>query len=346
MKINILYDFSTNHGGGSRFLAALKHNLEDRGRYASTPAQADAIIFNSYHCLLDVVRLKLRHPGKLFIHRLGPFFYLHRSPSWRIIDRLTISTANLIADAIVWQSRWSLRQATKFNFDRRKMHDIIGNAPDSRYFNHPVKPPFDLPQPIKLIACSWSTNPNKGFALYHYLDNHLNFSKYNMSFIGRTPQNFKNIKQLGILSTPQVATALRQHHIFISGVTNDAYSNTLAEAAACGLPIVAPSSGANEEIIGRGGELFINHSAAVDKIEKVANHYRHYQSNVSPPDIDHITKKYLHIIVRAARHKTHISRFRLAIFYIWLIMVSLSLNLLTKLGFNFPPGLPSSCHES
>ena len=69
---------------------------------------------------------------------------------------------------------------------------------------------------INLIATSWSPNIRKGFNIYQYLDQHLNFSRYFMTFAGNSPLTFKNIEHVKPTSSTKLANLLRQHDIYLT----------------------------------------------------------------------------------------------------------------------------------
>lgn len=298
-KIHILYNFQKGPwGGGNQFLKALKKEFEGRGVYKKKAELADVILFNSYQNLNETVKLKIKYPDKYFIHRLGPIFHLHRGRVWKIIDKLVIRVSNKIANAIIFQSRWSFNKSIKLGFDKSKTHYIINNVPDEEIFNKNSKVKLDKNKKIKLIVSSWSANQNKGFNIYKYLDENLDFSKYEMTFVGNSPIKFKNIKHTKPISSKKLAKELKKHDIFISGVKNDACSNSILEALACGLPVIVLNSGGNAEIIKRGGELFNKKEDTIEKIELMVKNYFNYQNSIELKSVKQIVNEYLEAIPR------------------------------------------------
>jgi len=93
---------------------------------------------------------------------------------------------------------------------------------------------------VKLIASSWSNNWRKGFDIYRFLDENLDFSKYEMTFVGNSPVKFKNIKQIPPVESRDLAELLRTHHIYITASQNDPCSNSLIEALSCVICIIIP----------------------------------------------------------------------------------------------------------
>lgn len=293
MRIWILFDIKDKPwGGGNQFLRALRDEFRARGLYAENAAESDVILFNSYQNLIEAIKFKIKYPQKIFIHRLGPIFSLHRGNRWKIMDKLVIRVANLIADKVIFQSAWSLERAAKMGFDVKNPHGIILNGADKAIFNSGGrKQPAIASDKVKLVATSWSSNFNKGFEIYKFLDENLDFSRYEMSFVGNSPVTFKNIKNLGVLSSDKLAEELKKYDIFISAVKDDACSNSIIEASACGLPIVALNSGGNREIVKTGGELFADIGDIIQKIELIRQNYSKYVSD--DYDISKTAEKYI-----------------------------------------------------
>ena len=79
-------------------------------------------------------------------------------------------------------------------FDGKKTiaQKVIYNAVDNKIFFRGNKEKINYP--IKLIYDSWSSNIKKGFNYLKFLDENLDFAKFEMKFIGNSPFTFKNIK--------------------------------------------------------------------------------------------------------------------------------------------------------
>jgi glycosyltransferase involved in cell wall biosynthesis len=256
----------TLSGGGFRFLEALRAELTQQQVVATTPRHADAILVDSYHGLLPALAYKMHHPAVRFIFRFGPVFQLHRAWFWRFIDQLMILAANRFADLVIFQSQWSLQQAMQLGFNSSIAHTVIYNGVDPAIFYPAATKP--AASKTRLIATSWSSNANKGFSFLTYLDEHLDWSKYELTFVGNSPVEFQQIKHLPALPPAQLAEQLRAHDIYIAGMRDDACSNALLEAAATGLPIVALDSGANPELMSPTDSLFTGIADLIPAVEQ------------------------------------------------------------------------------
>ena len=289
-KIHILYEFVEGPGGGgTQFLKALRRYFREAGVYSEGPEAAEVVLFNSHHCFDKVFELKKSYRNKTFIHRVGPVFRLARGD--KALDELIHQFNELVADGTIFQSNWSQEKHLGFGMRKPEYETVILNAPDPDIFNPKHDEPFKG-RKIKLIANSWSSNIRKGFDIYRFLDENLDFNKYIMTFIGNSPIEFKNIEWIKPIPSQGVADMLKEHDIYIMASSNDACSNGLIEALSCGLPAVAINDGGNPEIVDKAGELFRDERGVIEAIDKVAQNYRHYQQQISLPTIDEVGQAY------------------------------------------------------
>jgi len=295
MKINIMFKFESGAwGGGNQFLKALKNYFIEQNIYEHDIKKANVILFNSHHKLDEIVSLKEQHPEKIFIHRVdGPIFKIRGRGLELDMELYKINS--MVANGTIFQSEWSKEE----NYKQGMMSDnntTILNSPDPKIFNKIQKASFSKNRKTKLIATSWSNNMKKGFDVYKYLDDTLDFSKYEMVFIGNSPIKFKNIKWIKPLRSEKLAKQLKQHDIFITASQNDPCSNSLIEALHCGLPAIALNDGGHGEIIRTGGELFKKEKNIPEKITKIIEYYSTYQDNINMPSMNDVGNKYIEFI--------------------------------------------------
>lgn len=299
-KINILYEFKDGpYGGGNQFLKALKSEFVKLGVYENEAEKADIIILNGHQFMskrtLKTVYL-LKKSGKILIHRIDGPMSQHRSEG-RDLDKLIYMFIDVAVEGTVFQSESSRGKNHKQGLRRNKNEIVITNAPDKTIFNKKEKSNFIKGNKIKLIATSWSSNTNKGFDTYKYLDETLDFSKFQMTFVGSSPIKFKNIRHITPVHTSKVAKLLKDNDIYITAAEKEACSNSLLEALHCGLPAVAINSGGNSETVTKGGEMFNKKEEILSKINKLINNYKSYQQNINLPSIDNLAKKYYNFCV-------------------------------------------------
>ncbi len=280
IRINVLAEFHEGPwGGGNQFLKALRDEFIRMDCYESDPEKGDVILFNSHHRLKEIVELKRKYSDKIFVHRVdGPISY--RGEKGKKIDRTIFTVNSLVADGTVFQSSWSRLESHKQGLKENNYKRVIHNASDPEIFYPVIQERKHLLGKIKLIATSWSTNLGKGFDIYHYIDENLDFNKYEMTFIGRTDERFVNIHMIEPVPSMELARRLREHDIFIFSSMQEACSNSLLEALHSGLPAVARSTSSNPEILGKAGEVFYGENDILEKIDLVANHIDDYRNKI------------------------------------------------------------------
>lgn len=307
LKVNILFPFrEASWGGGNQFLKALREEFLAMGVYEESPETADVVIFNSHHLLWRVAFLALRFPGKVFIHRVdGPISLVRGFDEG--VDRIIQIASRCFASGVIFQSEYSRVENLNRGFILPRFYRVILNSPDKRIF--PRKPSGRVGgRKIRLISTSWSKNIRKGFSVYKYLDETLDFSKYSYLFVGNAPIKFRNIKAIPPVSSPTLSKYLFNSDVYITASQKDPCSNALIEALACGLPVIALRDGGHPELVGSGGELFERQDEIPGLIEKVSSMYTTYQNNIIPYNITTSAEMYLDFALLVAREQNVVGR--------------------------------------
>jgi glycosyltransferase involved in cell wall biosynthesis len=290
MKINILYRFRDSAwGGANQFLKALRKYFISKGCYINAPEDADVVIFASYpfnsEWLYGKVWQLKRKKRIVVINRMNGPISLYRGHD-REVDDINFKFNNHIADGTIFQSEWSRQKCCDLGMLPNRYETIIGNSPDpSIFFPLENKKEKRREDKIKLIASSWSSNSNKGFDIYEFLDVNLDFSRYEMTFIGNSPISFKNIKHISPMSPEKLAIELRNHDIFISASKLETYSNSLSEALHCGLPAIARNNSSQVIAVDRGGLFFEGRADILKTIDNLAENLENHRSFISVPRI-------------------------------------------------------------
>lgn len=271
MKIFIAYPMRDGPwGGANQFLKALSIEFRARGLLASSFADADVVILNSHHWKGHMLAfMKSRFGRKKIIHRIdGPLSTVRGSIRARLLDHRIFFINRLVADATVFQSKWSLKETLSIGLRPSGKIRIFPNAPDPNIFfpNHQKK----LGSKTRVIISSWSSNPRKGFTAYEYLDQNADFSRFSVDFIGNSPVSFRNIRNLGPLNSWELAERYRKGDIFLTASSGDPASNALTEAIHCGLVPLALDDGGNAEIVGGHGFLFSNFDEMMTQLDRAA----------------------------------------------------------------------------
>lgn len=298
MMVHILYDLKDGPwGGGNQFLKALRRKFISRNIYTEEPEKADCLLINSHHFgdkgrfLNKLWKIKKNKPHVAIIHRIdGPITSVRGSDI--AIDKLIFTFNHHFVDGTIYQSEWSHQQTQRLLLDSGKSSTVIHNSTDLALFNE-ERQFVNGGGKCRLIATSWSSNWKKGFRLYQYLDDALDFSDYQMTFVGNSPIKFKNIQHIDPVSSDQLAKILKQHDVYITASEDDPCSNSLIEALSCGLPAVAKNSGGHPELVAAGGSLFAGTSDVIEKIDEVKNNITQFQNKITVQDIDEAASRYI-----------------------------------------------------
>ena len=292
MKIYILFEFKDSlSGGGSQFLKAIKNVFVSKGLYVEDIKDADIILYNSHQYVAKLLKYKFMYKNKIFVHRIdGPMRLYNTLDDKR--DLIVNITNKYIADATIFQSYWSRTENLKMGMQNNTFEAIIINAPDANIFNMKDKINFNQNRKIRLIATSWSDNPKKGFDIYKWLDEYLDFKRFEFTFVGNSSVGFKNIIDKKPMGSKELAIELKQNDIFITASQKDPCSNSLIEALHCGLPAIALDDGGHPEIIACGGEVFERKEDIFSILDKIESNYINYQNKINLPKIEQVAEDY------------------------------------------------------
>ena len=292
MFVHILFNFEDGaSGGGNNFLATLRDYFINNGQYSNSIVDADVILFNSHHNIKSVLTSKKKYPNKLFVHRIDGPIRLYNDLSDRR-DSIVNIVNKYIADGSIFQSNWSRESNLKMGILSNINEATIINSPNAKFFFKKNKVKLDSNKKVRLIATSWSSNTNKGFEIYSWLDRNLDFNKYEMIFVGNSPIKFNNICHKDPMGPLELSSELRENDIFITASKKDPCSNALIEALNCGLPAIALNDGGHPEILSQGGILFNDPSTLLNDIGNVSKNYSNYQNNISLNNIEDTACQY------------------------------------------------------
>lgn len=295
--ISFFHDFAPPPtGGGHQFLRALWREFERCGIRLENNAismTTRACLFNSFN--FNFKRLcQLRRPGCRMIHRVDGPLAVYRGFDDGT-DRKIFELNQQIADATIFQSQYSLTKHCELGFDFIKPV-VITNATDPKIFHSLGRLPFSVNRKIRLISVSWSDNLNKGAPVYQWLDDHLDWYRYEYTFVGRSPISFHNIRTLSPITSEELVKELLQHDVFITASRNDPCSNSLIEALACGLPALYLDSGGHSEIVGEAGFAFQGAEEIPTLLSRLIDVYSRRQALIRLPSIAETADKYLHVL--------------------------------------------------
>jgi glycosyltransferase involved in cell wall biosynthesis len=290
VKITILYKFrDASWGGANQFLKALRNYFRRLDCYVDDAEIADVLLFISYpfnsERFFTLVKKIKKKKNVIVVNRMNGPISLYRDRDVEV-DKINFTFNHDVADGTIYQSEWSRLQCYGLGMKPNEFETVIMNSPDPDVFYPLTKHKEISPgRKIKLIAVSWSRNPKKGFDVYKYLDENLDFNHYEMSFVGNSHVKFKNIKHIPPLHSEGLAHKLRNHDILIFASKIETCSNSLLEALHCGLPVVARNNSSQPEIVGKGGKLFEGKEDILSAIDSVASDIDYYRKSIDVSDI-------------------------------------------------------------
>ena len=286
-------------GGGHQFMRALQQRLIAQGfrveNNTITP-KTQACMFNSFnfdHRRLQ--RIKRFRPACRMIHRVDGPISVYRGFDDGT-DTHIESINKVLAQATVFQSGYSRDMSREIGLMLQEPHVIIPNSPDPSIFHREGKTPFSTNRKIRLISTSWSDNPNKGQEVYQWLDQHLDWSIFEYTFIGRIRARLGNIVHIQPTDSHTVARHLQHSDIYITASRHDPCSNSLLEALACGLPALYLNSGGHGELVQQAGLAFDAPEQIPALLEQIAREYTLFQHKISLTSLEEIARRYLDIM--------------------------------------------------
>ncbi len=298
-NIAIFHEFhKPPYGGGNQFLLALKKSFEDQGCTVSVNyigVNTKACLFNSFNFDFNKLFVYKKLFSKCrFIHRVDGPIDVYRNNDLGV-DRKVCDYNNKIADFTIFQSEYSRKKLLEVGL-AFKEGEVIVNAVNPEIFNKLGKSKFKSTGKIRIVASSWSDNPKKGAETYKWLEENLDFNKYDFSFVGRSKIQFKKAKMIEALPSEELAKVLKNSDIYLTASENDPCSNALIEALSCGLPAVFLKSGGHPELVKKGGVGFDKTEEILPALEEITNNYRKYQDNIKMSSMAEVVMKYLEVM--------------------------------------------------
>ena len=285
------------YGGGNQFMLALRGAFEKLGVSVYDNRMADDVDVHICNSAWFNTRKFLdasRRGGLRMIHRIdGPISLIRGSD--RTLDDQVFKLNAQFASATIIQSEWCYRHLLEMGFEPvRPM--IVSNSVNGEIFHARGRATFDPTRKIRLISASWSDNPRKGGPVYKWLDEHLDWDRFEYTFVGRTQEHFKNVKHVPAVPSEDLAQLLRKHDIYLTASERDPCSNSLVEALACRLPALFLNDGGHPELVGLGGLSFEKREEIPVQLERLVACYGQFQSLICIPTIEDIATTYLHVM--------------------------------------------------
>ncbi|MBK8782829.1 MAG: glycosyltransferase [Anaerolineales bacterium] len=283
-------------GGGHQFLRAFVRQVEARNLRVennSISRTTKACLFNSFN-FRETRLQRLKHGSVMYVHRVdGPVDVYRGSDGG--VDRHVYEVNQKFATKSIFQSAYSLQKHLELGMS---FHNpvVILNAADPDIFHPRGRVTLSRDRKIRLIAVSWSNNLNKGAPVYQWLDEHLDWDRFEFTFVGQSQIAFKNIRMMPPVDSYKLAALLREHDVYITASKNDPCSNSLIEALTCGLPAVYLQSGGHPEIVNQAGAGFEAAEQIPELLDQIVELYEAFQSRISNPSIQEVSEQYLKVL--------------------------------------------------
>ena len=299
VDLAVFHEFAPSPaGGGNQTLRAVMAELERRGVRVGVNTLSPstrAVLFNSFN--FDRPRLELlarRLNGARMVHRVGAVTSLYRGFDDGTDARVADMNAKL-ADATIAISHATIAMYRQIGIELVDPH-VVYNGCDSRIFNPEGRSPFSRDRKTRLISASWSDNPRKGGPTYEWLEDHLDWDRFEFTFVGNTQACFRRARHIPPVPSHDLAALLRSHDIFVTATEHDAYSNALVEALSCGLPAVYLDSGGSSEAVKDAGFGFRDREELTGLLDRLVDEYEARQAQIDLPSLDEVADGYLAVL--------------------------------------------------
>jgi glycosyltransferase involved in cell wall biosynthesis len=284
------------YGGGNQFLIALVGQLRARElsiELNRVSGGTPACLYNSFN--FDFARLRrFARAGVRMVHRVDGPIGVYRGFDDGT-DRRIVAINHRLADATVFQSRYSLEKHRELGLELRNPV-VISNAVDPTIFYPlPAHEPLDGRR-LRVIATSWSDNPRKGAELLAWLDRNLDFDEFELTFAGRTQEAFERVRVVGPLPSEPLADLLRSHDAYLAASRDDPCSNALLEGLACGLPAAFLRSGGHPELVGEAGIGFDDAEEVPRVLARLRSELARRREAIRVPVLADVTDRYLSLL--------------------------------------------------
>jgi glycosyltransferase involved in cell wall biosynthesis len=283
-------------GGGHQFLRGLVVELSRRGLIVESnriSGKTPACLFNSFNFDFRRLRRFVRDEVRM-VHRVDGPIGVYRGFDDGT-DRRILELNHALADATVFQSRYSLQKHVDLGLELRDPI-VIPNAPDPDIFRPPAeRAPLDG-RNVRLVANSWSDNPRKGADVLAWLDRNLDRQQYELTFVGRSPVPLEHARTLPPVTSVELAAILREHDVYVAASVDDPCSNSLLEALACGLPALFRRSGGHPELVGEAGLGFDAPEEIPAQLDRLVTELEARRSLIRVPALADVTDRYLEVL--------------------------------------------------
>jgi len=311
-------------GGGNQALSVLAENLRGKGVnvcFDLANSDLDLIVLTEPRELLrssaysDKHILKYLHQVNnrtIVVHRVNECD--ERKGTTGVNRRLR--NANLCADHTIFVSKW-LRDLHLSQGFICKSYSVILNGSDRSIFHPMGYQCWDEKGPMRLITHHWGAHWMKGFDIYERLDKLLGKrqfeNKISFTYIGNIPKGFlfQNATYVEPKHGVQLASLIRQHHVYLTASQNEPGANHQNEGANCGLPLLYRESGCLPEYCNGFGVSFAEDNFK-EKLGEMMARYTYLADRMKdyPRTSERMCEKYYNLFVELLEQREEILKKR------------------------------------
>jgi len=298
LTVSIFREFvKPPYGGGNQFMLALKDAFEKqdvRVLVNEVSEYIDGYFFDSLWFDEKLLGRLERMNNPVVVHRIDGPIHLYRGKDKEIDDKIFAVNQRLATSTVI-QSDFTLEKVFETGY-RPVRPVVIRNAVNPAIFRCRGDRPAPRDRKVRIIASSWSDNPNKGGPVYKWLEENLDTSRYEFTFVGRCSETLTRAKVISPVASEKLAELLGEHDVYVTASQNDPCSNALIEAMSCGLPAVALRSGGHPELVGFGGLCFDRAEEIPSLLDAVTARYDAYRRLLRPPAMSDVAARYLELV--------------------------------------------------
>lgn len=281
-------------GGGNRAAKIIKEAAEQMSASVVFSLDFDDIdiivIFdprtrhsNLPFSFMEAVRYRERiNPRCLIVHRINECderkgtFFVNRQ----------LRAANYYANYTIFVGSWLKGLNLKSRLDSHEAV-ILNGADRLVFFPNKAGASSGAEKQLKIVTHHWSSNKNKGFDVYKYLDDAFDieaFAKdFQMTYVGNLPTkfHFRNCAVLEPADGLQLRKILASHDIYLTASLCEPGGNHQNEGALCGLPLVYRRSGCMPEYCHGYGVGFDGADDVISALYELKRKFSVYKEKIS-----------------------------------------------------------------
>jgi glycosyltransferase involved in cell wall biosynthesis len=237
-------------------------------------------LLNKAFGMAEIIRYKEQFPKVRIIHRINECDQRKASD---FMDEC-LRQANGIADHTVFISQWLQDYFIARWFDPGRSHQVIYNGADPAVFN-PIKASHFDGGLLRVVTHHFSAHPMKGFAVYQQVDTMIADGRLPDTELwvigGRPPEmQWQAARLIAPVAGRELATLLRQCHVYITASFWEPCGMHHVEGAQCGLPLLYHEDGGGIVEAGQRYGIGFREASLLAAIQELRTRYQEIRQRV------------------------------------------------------------------